>query len=237
MKRVKSGRMTRASAARLCVFIILILMAIGCAVYLFGTEQGYILRHDRQRLHGVVADHRVAMVIAFVAVYLVMGMLAMPVWWLQILSGYCFGLVGGIFMSQMSYTLAAILTTRLSHWLAGDLVHEKLEAKREKLRKLDEKLGHNGLLVVMAVRLSHVVPFGLSNYFFGLSRISTVDVALGSFLGGFPAASFYASIGFDHHLLRDWRYDVSLVCVNLLLLIPLLLRYLQPQWFKRIGVE
>src|SRR5207253_11137098 len=145
--------------------------------------------------------------------------------------------IGGIFVSPISYTLAAILTTRLSPWRAGDLVHKKLEARREKLRKLDEKLGHNGLLVVMAVRLSHVIPFGLSNYFFGLSRISTIDVAVGSFLGGFPAASFYATLGYNHHLLRDWRYDVSLICVNLLLLLPLLLRYLQPQWFKRIGVE
>lgn len=229
--------MTRASVARLSVLIILILLAIGCALFLFGTKQGHILRHHPRHLHDLVEAHRVTVVIVFVAVYLLMGILAMPVWWLQILSGFCFGLIGGIFMSQMSYTLAAILTTRLSHWLAGDLVHEKLEAKREKLRKLDEKLGHNGLLVVMAVRLSHVVPFGLSNYFFGLSRISTIDVALGSFLGGFPAASFYATIGFNHHLLKDWRYDVSLVCVNLLLLIPLLLRYLQPQWFKRIGVE
>ena len=229
--------MARSSVVRLLVLILLILLAIGCAVFLFGTNQGHILRHHPRRLHDLVEAHRIAIGIVFVVVYLVMGVVAMPVWWLQILSGYCFGLIGGIFMSQISYTLAAILTTRLSHWLAGDLVHERLEARREKLRRLDEKLGHNGLLVVMAVRLSHVIPFGLSNYFFGLSRISTIDVALGSFLGGFPAASFYATIGFNHHLLKDWRYDVSLVCVNLLLLVPLLLRYLQPQWFKRIGVE
>jgi len=229
--------MTRASAARLSVLIILILLAIGCALFLFGTREGRILMHHPHRLHDLVVAHRVTVVIVFVAVYLVMGILAMPVWWLQILSGYCFGLVWGIFMSQFTYTLAAICTTQLSHWLAGDLVHQKLESRREKLRKLDEKMGHNGLLVVMAVRLSHFIPFGLSNYFFGLSRISTVDIAMGSFLGGFPAACFYATLGFGHHLLRDWRYDVSLVCVNLLLLIPLLLRYLQPQWFKRIGVE
>jgi uncharacterized membrane protein YdjX (TVP38/TMEM64 family) len=229
--------MTRSSAARLVVLILLILLAIGCAFFLFGTKPGHDLRHHPHTLHEKVENHQVALAVIFIAVYLVMGILAMPVWWLQILSGYCFGLVGGIFLSQISYTLAAIATKNLANWLAGEYVHEKLEAKREKLRRLDEKLGHNGLLVVMAVRLSHVIPFGLSNYVFGLSRISTIDIAVGSFLGGFPAASFYATIGFNHHLLKDWRYDISLVCVNLLLLIPLLLRYLQPQWFKRIGVE
>jgi len=229
--------MPRSSALRLLVVILLILLAIGCAIFLFGTKQGHDLRHHPRTLHHWVASHRVTVVIVFVAVYVVMGTLAMPVWWLQILSGYCFGLIPGILMSQISSTLAAIATRNLSHWLAGEYVHEKLEAKRAKLRQLDEKLGHNGLLVVMAVRLSHVVPFGLSNYLFGLSRISTVDVAIGSFLGGMPAASFYATIGANRHLFKDWRYDVSLVCVNLILLLPLVLRYLQPQWFKRIGVE
>jgi len=61
-------------------------------------------------------------------------------------------------MSQISYTLAAIATTKLAPLAGGDLVHEKIEARREKLRRLDERLGHNGLLVVMAVRLSHVIP-------------------------------------------------------------------------------
>jgi uncharacterized membrane protein YdjX (TVP38/TMEM64 family) len=229
--------MSRSSALRLLVLILLILLAIACAIFLFGTTQGHDLRHHPHKLHDFVHGHRIAVIAIFVAVYLTMAILAMPVWWLQILSGYCFGLIGGIAMSQICYPLAAVITRNLAHWLAGQYVHEKLEAKREKLRRLDEKLGHNGLLVVMAVRLSHVIPFGLSNYVFGLSRISTKDIAVGSFLGGFPAASLYATLGANRHLLRDWRYDVSLICVNLLLLLPLLLRYLQPQWFKRIGVE
>ena len=41
-----------------------------------------------------------------------------------------------------------------------------------KLRKLDEKLDHNGLLVIMLARLMHVVPFGISNFMFGLIGIS-----------------------------------------------------------------
>jgi uncharacterized membrane protein YdjX (TVP38/TMEM64 family) len=229
--------MARPTALRLITLILLVLLAIASAVFLFATEHGHNLRHHPDTLQHWVRDHRTFMMIAFVLTYLVMGILAMPVWWLQILSGYCFGLIGGIAMSQISYTLAAMATRNLSHWLAGEYVHEKLESRREKLRRLDEKLGHNGLLVVMAVRLSHVIPFGLSNYLFGLSRISTIDVAVGSLLGGMPAASLYATIGYDRHLFKDWRYDVSLVCVNLLLLLPLLLRYLQPQWFKRIGLE
>src|SRR4051812_32596822 len=119
--------MSRSSSLRLFVFILLILLAIACAFFLFGTKIGHDLRHHPHRLHDFVHIHRIAVIAIFIAVYLVIAILAMPVWWLQILSGYIFGLVGGIFMSQICYTLAAIATKHLAHWLAGQYVHEKLE--------------------------------------------------------------------------------------------------------------
>jgi uncharacterized membrane protein YdjX (TVP38/TMEM64 family) len=229
--------MPRSTAIRLFTLILLILLAIAAAILLFATEAGHNLRHHPDTLRHWLQNHRLLLGLSFIFAYILVGAVAMPVWWLQILSGYCFGLIPGILMTALSSTLAAIATRNLSHWLGGGYVHDKLEARRARLRQLDEKLGHNGLLVVMATRLSHVIPFGLSNYLFGLSRISTLDVAIGSFLGGMPAASLYATLGADRHLLKDWRFDLSLICVNLLLLLPLLLRYLQPHWFKRIGVE
>ena len=50
--------MTRASAARLSVLIILILLAIGCALFLFGTREGRILMHHPHRLHDLLVAHR-----------------------------------------------------------------------------------------------------------------------------------------------------------------------------------
>jgi len=231
--------MARGSLLRMIVFGLLLALAIACAILLFGTQRGRYLVHHPKRILDYVHAHRLLILLGFVAFYLLMGLLAMPVWWLQVLAGYLFGLVYGILATQVISTIAAVATRNLAHWLAGDFVHDKLEAKREKVRKLDEKLGHNGLLVVMAVRLSHVIPFGLSNYLFGLSRISTMDVGIGTFLGGMPAASFYAALGADRHrhLFKDWRFVATLIGVNAVLLLPLLVRYLRPQWFKRIGVE
>ena len=106
-----------------------------------------------------------------------------------------------------------------------------------KLRRLEETLEHNGLLVVMAVRLVHVLPYGLSNYAIGLTTISIPDVLVGNLLGGLPVTLLGVTVGADPELLKHWEFDVILVGVNITLLLPLALRYLKPQWFRKIGIE
>jgi uncharacterized membrane protein YdjX (TVP38/TMEM64 family) len=102
---------------------------------------------------------------------------------------------------------------------------------------LAEKLGHNGFLVVMAVRLMHINPFGLSNYAMGLTRIRAREAAIGTLLGNIPAVAFYVGVGGGYRPWKNWHFTGGLVLVNILLLIPLALRYYKPQWFRRIGLE
>src|SRR6185436_6076927 len=101
--------------------------------------------------------------------------LGLPVWWLQILAGYGFGLLMGVIWSQIGATLGATTVFQISRWLGADWFHQKVESKATKLKAIDERLGHNGLLVVMAVRLMHFLPFAISNYLFGLTTITAID--------------------------------------------------------------
>ena len=94
----------------------------------------------------------------------------------------------------------------LARWLAADWFQGKVEAHRERLRRLDEKLGHNGLLVVMAVRLVPVVPYSVCNYLLGVTRVSLIDVALGTVLGSPPHVIVSVTAGANPHLLKDWRW-------------------------------
>jgi uncharacterized membrane protein YdjX (TVP38/TMEM64 family) len=83
----------------------------------------------------------------------------------------------------------------------------------------------------------HFIPFGVSNFLFGLSRITLVDVFVGTILGNAPAIAFYVAVGAGLHPLRNWRFMVALAVTNVLLLVPVALRYWKPQWFRRFGVE
>jgi uncharacterized membrane protein YdjX (TVP38/TMEM64 family) len=170
-------------------------------------------------------------------VFVILGTLALPVWWLQILAGYGFGLWLGILWSDVAATIAAVAAASISRFLLGEWFHTRIESHAARLRALDEKLGHNGLLVVCGVRLAHFIPAGISNYAFGVTTISIRDIAVGTLLGGTPTVATFVTIGAARHLVSDWRFLVAIATLNVLLLGMLVVRYLRPEWFTRVGIE
>ena len=120
----------------------------------------------------LAADRPAAAAAVFVAVYLALAVLALPIAWWQLIGGFAFGLWYGAALSLVSSTAGAVAAAALARVLAADYFHRRVEAKLTKLRQLDRLLGHNGFLVVMTSRLIHFLPFGLSNYAFGLLEIS-----------------------------------------------------------------
>ena len=224
------------------LLLIFLLCVIAAAVYaLFFTDAGQQLRDDphlagRHFRTWVQSHHLIAPAILLL-LYILFTLSLMPVWWLQILAGYGFGLWLGIAYSLVGATLAAVASFAMARTLLADYVHTRFEARHARLRDLDEKMGHNGLLIVMAARLMHFLPFGISNYLFGLSRITLVDVFVGTILGNAPAIALYVAVGAGMHPFRNWRFMVALAITNVLLLVPVALRYWKPQWFRRFGVE
>ncbi len=223
---------------------VLLLLGIALSLaWLFCSDAGRVYL-DREHLHQVgvhfsdwVTHHPLRATLFYIALYIALSLLVGPLWWLQILGGYGFGIYFGVFWSQIAAVIAVYLTVALSHVLVGDWIHDRLESRRARLAALDQRLGHNGLLVVMAIRLMHIMPFGLSNYAIGLTRIRPREAALGTLLGNIPAVSFYVAIGAGLHPWSNWRFMSTLALIDLILLIPLALRYFRPQWFQKIGVE
>jgi uncharacterized membrane protein YdjX (TVP38/TMEM64 family) len=226
---------------KLILLAVLVIAIVVGAWAMLGTETGSEFLHKPhakgEAFRAWVAGHRVIAPVVFVAVFIAMGSLALPVWWLQILAGYGFGLAMGVALSEIAATIAAVNGAAISRFLLGEWFHTRIESHAARLRALDEKLGHNGLLVVCLVRLMHFIPAGLSNYAFGLTRISFRDIAIGTLLGGLPAVTSFVTIGAARHLLKDWRYLTAIVGINVLLIGMLLARYLKPEWFRRFGVE
>lgn len=221
----------------LALALLLVLLAI--AIYLlFYTPLGAQLRHkDKSAVEGWVARHKVYAPLIIVGIYVLFSIAMLPVWEMQIAAGFGFGLVKGILWCELAAMLGGVASLLMSRWLVGEWFQTRYESRMARLHAINEKLGHNGLLVVMGVRLCHVLPFGVSNYLFGLTRITVMDVIIGTLAGNLPTIAIYVAVGAGPHLLKQWTFWTSLAAINAVLLIPLVLRYVKPQWFRRIGVE
>ena len=209
--------------------------------FFFRTEAGRQIRGDPRtattQVRRVISQHPVTSRLGYYTLYVCLGVLTLPIWWLQILAGIGFGLYEGTLYSLLASTTGVTLSVALTRWIAIDWFHQKFESRMAKLQKLDETLGHNGLLFVMTIRIIPGLPFGLLNYALGLSSASYVDVILGTFLGAIPPIMVHVGLGTDYLILKNGRFDLAVVGITLVLLMPLILRYLRPGWFKKIGVE
>src|SRR4051812_35538495 len=121
----------------LMLAVILALIATGLYLSFF-TAAGTQLRHNPKLFHADVqswtAAHPIAAPAIVVALYILLTLSMLPVWWLQVLAGAAFGLAWGVTWSLVGATLGATLTFHVARWLAADFFHGKIESKMAKLR-------------------------------------------------------------------------------------------------------
>ena len=216
-------------------------MFITACYLVFFTPLGRELRVKHALLGQNVRDladrHPLTAPLTYIALYAVLGALALPVWWVPILGGLAFGIWLGTAWSLVGAVVGSVIAVVLVRWIAADWFHQRIESKMARLKQIDDALDHNGFLVVIAIRLIHLMPFGLSNYALGLTTISLPDVIFGTLLGGIPTVSIYVAIGAGLHPLQNWRFITIIALLNCLMIVPVAARYWRPQWFRRIGVK
>jgi uncharacterized membrane protein YdjX (TVP38/TMEM64 family) len=132
--------------------------------------------------------------ILYAIVYVVAALLLVPGSILTLGAGYLFGLVWGSVLVSLASVTAAALAFLIARYLARDRV-EKAARQNDKFRAIDKAIGENGWKVVGLLRLSPIVPFSLSNYFYGLTAVSFLPYVLASWVGMLPATLLYVYLG------------------------------------------
>jgi uncharacterized membrane protein YdjX (TVP38/TMEM64 family) len=67
--------------------------------------------------------------------------------------------------------------------------------KSPRFAAIDEAIGRNGWKIVGLLRLSPLIPFNLSNYFYGITSVSFGAYVLVSAVGMIPGTLLYAYLG------------------------------------------
>jgi uncharacterized membrane protein YdjX (TVP38/TMEM64 family) len=132
--------------------------------------------------------------VLFVAVYALATVLFLPGWPLTVGAGFTFGLVIGTAAVSLGSILGASLAFLIARFFARGAI-ESMTAKNEKFRSIDRAIGAEGWKIVFLLRLSPIIPFNLSNYFYGITAVKFWPYFFASWIGMFPGTVLYVYLG------------------------------------------
>ena len=145
-------------------------------------------------LNGSVAHLGIWGIILFVAGYILATVLFFPASVLTVGAGFVFGVFLGTVIVSIASTIGAALAFLIARYVARDQIEQKLSSN-QKFKKVDRAIGEQGAKLVFLLRLSPLIPFNLSNYFYGLTAVKFWPYVLASWIGMLPGTLLYVYLG------------------------------------------
>lgn len=176
-------------------------------------------------LHTLLTQYPLIAPLLFIAIYMLVVALLLPGALICLLGGILFGPWAGTLLNVLGATLGASLAFLISRHFASELVERHLG---KTLLRLKHGVELQGWRFVALVRLIPMVPYDLSNYAFGLSRIPLLPFAAATAVCLLPRIAAYTYIGHSSLSLLNGEGDrlLNLVGMGTLLVAVLLLPYL-----------
>jgi len=145
-------------------------------------------------LAGWLAGLGVAGLVLYAAAYAACAVLMLPVFLMTIAAGYFFGLGPAVAAVSAGSTLGAAAAFLIGRHLARDRV-ARAASRSPRFAAVDRAVGEKGWRIVFLLRLSPLIPYVLSNYFYGITSIPFGRYVLASWIGMLPLTILYASLG------------------------------------------
>jgi len=130
----------------------------------------------------------------FIAAYAVATVLFFPGSVLTIGAGLAFGLWRGFAVVSAGATLGASLAFLVARYFLRQRVQAAAK-NHPKFAAMDEATGREGWKMVALLRLSPLLPFNLSNYLYGVTRIGFWPYVAASWAGMLPGTFLYVYLG------------------------------------------
>jgi uncharacterized membrane protein YdjX (TVP38/TMEM64 family) len=173
--------------AKLIVFtLVLIALSIAAAVF--------PVRDWIRNLIDWVQRLGPAGIAVFIGAYAIATVLFLPGWIFTVTAGLLFGVVGGTAVALSGATIGAALAFLVARYLVRDSI-QNLAGSNPRFQAIDRAIGENGWKIVGLLRLNPLIPFNLSNYFYGITAIRFWPYVLISAIGMLPGTLLYAYLG------------------------------------------
>jgi uncharacterized membrane protein YdjX (TVP38/TMEM64 family) len=218
------------------------ILLVAVIILFFTTPARNLL--DREILTDYLQKLGIWAVPAFVATYVLVAVLGLPITIHTLAGGYVFGLVWGTVWSILSATLGAIGAFYLTRyvfqdWAIANFGQHKLLKKFDRVfTSIDEnqilatataKKQRNAFNLILALRLAPIAPFNLINFLLALTPVSFNVYTLATFIGVIPGTIAYTWLGAaGKTALQDGDRLQFGLAASFLVFLSLL-----PLWFKR----
>ena len=146
-------------------------------------------------------ENRLEGSIAFLTLYLLFGVFALPASFHKYLAGVIFGFIPGVLIAWIGSMLGAIFPFIAGKKWANPYAQRTLE-KNQQLVGLQDYMTDNGKKTVALTRVSLVIPYGVLNYSYGATELNFKDYIIGNFAMIVPAI-MYAWWGVSNR--NNWR--------------------------------
>jgi uncharacterized membrane protein YdjX (TVP38/TMEM64 family) len=133
-------------------------------------------------------------VVVFIGAYAIATVLLFPGWILTVAAGLLFGLVGGTAAALCGATLGAALAFLVARYFVRDSV-QNFAKSNPRFYVIDRTIGESGWKIVGLLRLNPLIPFNISNYFYGITAIPFWQYVLVSAIAMLPGTLLYAYLG------------------------------------------
>ena len=153
-----------------------VLLAVAALALTVGLPDPVTLR-ERARALGVWGP------LAFLVVHALVTTTPVPRTTFTISAGLLFGPWVGVAVCLVGSTASAVLGFLLSRRLGGRAVTRLGEGR---VRALERRLSHRGLVTVISTRLVPALPFALLNYSFGVTTVRMPPYLVGTAVGLVP---------------------------------------------------
>ncbi len=130
----------------------------------------------------------------FIGVYALAAVLLLPGAIFTLAAGLIYGIAGGTVVALTGATLGATLAFLIARYLLRKRI-QSFAKKNKKFGAIDDAVGAQGWKIVGLLRLSPLIPFNVSNYFYGVTSIGLWPYVLASGIGMLPGTLLYAYLG------------------------------------------
>lgn len=130
----------------------------------------------------------------FIGLYAVGAVLFIPGAVFTLAAGLIYGMIAGTAVAISGATLGAACAFLVARYLVRERV-ERLGQRNPRFNAIDKAIGREGWKIVGLCRLSPLIPFNVSNYFYGTTSIAFWPYVAASFLGMFPGTWLFAYFG------------------------------------------